>query len=55
MGAWASGGRVVIGLDFEGWEEGGEAVFGYGAARVRWGHYEGEVRVFLGVNAKKRV
>ena len=55
MGAWASGGRVVIGLDFEGREEGGEAVFGYGAARVRWGHCEGEVRFFLGVNAKNCV
>ena len=37
----------MIGLDFEGWEEGGEAVFGYGPARVGWGHGEGEMRIFL--------
>lgn len=44
VGAWASGGGVVIGLDFEGWEEGGETIFGYGATRVRWGHFEGKVK-----------
>ena len=44
VGAWASSSGVVVGLDFEGWEEGGEAVFGYGAARVGWGHCEGGER-----------
>ena len=44
VGAWASGGGVVIGLDFEGWEEGGEAVFGYGTTRMWWGHWEGARR-----------
>lgn len=44
MGAWASRGRVLVCLDFEGREEGGETVFGYGATRVGWGHCEGEER-----------
>lgn len=43
VGAWAAGGGVVVGLDFEGGEEGGEAVFGYGTTGVGWGHGEGEV------------
>ena len=34
----------MVGLDFEGWEEGSEAVFGYGATRVWWCHCEGEVK-----------
>ena len=44
VGAWAAGGRVVVGLDFEGGEEGGEAVFGYGTTGVGWGHGEEELR-----------
>lgn len=44
VGAWAAGGRVVVGLDFEGGEEGGEAVFGYGTAGVGWSHAEEELR-----------
>lgn len=44
VGAWASRGGVVVCLDFEGWEEGGEAVFGYGSSRVGWGHCEGSER-----------
>lgn len=32
VGAWCSRGGVVVGLRFEGGEEGGEAVFGDGAA-----------------------
>lgn len=48
VGAWASGGGVVVGLDFEGWEEGGEAVFGYGATRMGRGHCEGEEKKFGG-------
>ena len=42
VGAWASSSRVVVGLNFEGWEEGGEAIFCYGATRVRGSHDEGE-------------
>lgn len=44
VGAWAARGGVVVCLDFEGWEEGGETVFGYGATRVGWGHCECEER-----------
>ena len=39
VGTGASGGGVVVGLDFEGWEEGGEAVFGYWATGVGWCHF----------------
>ncbi len=42
VGTRASSSRVVVGLNFEGWEEGGEAIFCYGATRVRWSHGEGE-------------
>jgi len=34
VGAWCSGGGVMVGLGFEGGEEGREAVFGNGATRV---------------------
>ena len=44
VGAWASSSGIVVGLDFEGWEEGSEAVFGYGATRVGRSHCEGEER-----------
>lgn len=43
VGTWTSSGGVVVCLDFEGWEEGGEAVFGYGSSRVGWGHCEGRL------------
>ena len=36
---------VVVGLDFEGWEKGGEAVFCYGSAGMRWGHCEEEEKM----------
>ena len=53
MGAWASSGGVVVGLDFESWEEGGETVFGYRSSRVGWGHYcEGAGEERKWVNAK---
>lgn len=42
VGARATSGRVVVGLDFEGWKEGGETVFCYRTTRVGWGHGEGE-------------
>ena len=38
VGARGSGGGVVVGLGFEGGEEGGEAVFGDRAARLDWCH-----------------
>lgn len=41
VGARASSGGIVVGLDFEGREKGGEAVFGYGATRMGWSHCEG--------------
>lgn len=52
VGAWASSSRVVVCLNFEGWEEGGEAVFGYWATRVGWSHCEGEEGERVWGNAK---
>lgn len=48
VGTWASSGRIVVRLDFEGWEENGEAIFGYGSSRVGWGHCEGGLREEMG-------
>ena len=35
----------MICLDFEGWEESGETVFGYRATRMGWSHCEGKWKI----------